>query len=638
MTRQSRIKIVLSAAVMSLVGGTAHAQTIFSESFEQPDITGQWVISGFHADGPWPGWVGVNRYTGMLDTSVNVAGSEMFINSFGDQIAYVFNNLPGEDTGASLTTTSDSLGAVLRADTVYTLTFNTASDGGAAINYHVELLAIEDTGPVETVLAAATGPVASNDLSATSDSIVFTTSDTHPNLGQRVAIRLRKGAGDWHYNIYYDNLQLLAVDPMRPSPEDGATVPAGDVELSWTNLAPNVGDLVYVDVWFGIDPGSLAQVVDAGENTTSVTVNAPVAETYYWRVDSYLEGMPTGDPLEGRLFSFHVTDTDGDGMPDTFELLHTDPPSGTALEPGDDLENGGAGDGLTNLEEFQIGTDPNNPDTDGDTLQDGPELAGVGLRPATDPTTSDTDGDGLDDGAETNTGTYASTTDTGTDPTAVDTDGDVLHDAVETNTGTYVSATDTGTDPTKADTDGDGAEDWYEIAASFTDPSDQIDRPVIPYPLPDPDTTPPDTTKPVKVYILSGQSNMVGMGDISGSKPGTLETIAKQENKFPNLVDDAGGWSVRSDVTYEGVIAAIGHGPLTAGVQGGTIGPETGFGHVMGYIHDEPVLLLKTSQGNRSIGWDFLPPGSEQFTVDGTTYAGYGDSPESCPKAPCRNR
>jgi hypothetical protein len=47
----------------------------------------------------------------------------------------------------------------------------------------------------------------------------------------------------------------------------------------------------------------------------------------------------------------------------------------------------------------------------------------------------------------------------------------------------------------------------------------------------------------------------------------------------------------------------------------------------MGYYHDEPVLIIKTSQGNRSIGWDFLPPGSEQYIYGDYTYAGYGDSP-----------
>jgi len=40
----------------------------------------------------------------------------------------------------------------------------------------------------------------------------------------------------------------------------------------------------------------------------------------------------------------------------------------------------------------------------------------------------------------------------------------------------------------------------------------------IPSQLPDPDGKAPDTSKPVKVYILAGQSNMVGMGTISGAK------------------------------------------------------------------------------------------------------------------------
>ena len=40
----------------------------------------------------------------------------------------------------------------------------------------------------------------------------------------------------------------------------------------------------------------------------------------------------------------------------------------------------------------------------------------------------------------------------------------------------------------------------------------------IPAQLPDPDGRPGDATKPVKVYILAGQSNMVGMGEIGGAK------------------------------------------------------------------------------------------------------------------------
>jgi len=179
-----------------------------------------------------------------------------------------------------------------------------------------------------------------------------------------------------------------------------------------------------------------------------VTVSAPVANTYYWQVNSYLDGSPSGDPVEGAVFTFYVEDTD----------LYTDPPSPTALNPGDDLEP----DGLTNIEEYELGTDPTDPDSDGDTLQDGGEIAGVGSRPPTDPLNADTDGDGLSDGVETNTGVFVNASDTGTDPTAVDSDRDGLRDGVETNTGIFVDETDTGTDPTNTDSDGDGAGDWYE--------------------------------------------------------------------------------------------------------------------------------------------------------------------------------
>jgi hypothetical protein len=40
----------------------------------------------------------------------------------------------------------------------------------------------------------------------------------------------------------------------------------------------------------------------------------------------------------------------------------------------------------------------------------------------------------------------------------------------------------------------------------------------VPAVLPDPDGKPGDATKPVKVYILAGQSNMVGMGDLAGAR------------------------------------------------------------------------------------------------------------------------
>jgi len=80
---------------------------------------------------------------------------------------------------------------------------------------------------------------------------------------------------------------------------------------------------------------------------------------------------------------------------------------------------------------------------------------------------TDSDNDGLLDGIETNTGTFASITDTGTDPNNADSDGDGLSDSVETNTGIYVSETNTGTDPNNPDSDGDGLSDGLEVHNKF---------------------------------------------------------------------------------------------------------------------------------------------------------------------------
>ena len=159
-------------------------------------------------------------------------------------------------------------------------------------------------------------------------------------------------------------------------------------------------------------------------------------------------------------------------------------------------------------------------------------------------------------------------------------------------------------------------------------------------PLLRPDDKPADQTKKVKVFILMGQSNMVGMGDIEpADKPGTLTTLTKTGRKYPFLVDDAGQWTVRKDVYYYDARVKKG-GPLTATSNGKSIGPELGFGFVMGQFLDEPVLVLKSCIGNRSLGWDLLPPGSERYEAEVTerggekvmkVFAGYKDKPDSWP-------
>ena len=93
---------------------------------------------------------------------------------------------------------------------------------------------------------------------------------------------------------------------------------------------------------------------------------------------------------------------------------------------------------------------------------------------------------------------------------------------------------------------------------------------------------------------------------------GDLEAVAKREGKFPWLVDAKGEWTVRNDVYFqEARVAEDGKGsPLSATSNGKSIGPELGFGHVLGTFHDEQVLLIKTAMGNRALGFDFRPPSS----------------------------
>ena len=129
-----------------------------------------------------------------------------------------------------------------------------------------------------------------------------------------------------------------------------------------------------------------------------------------------------------------------------------------------------------------------------------------------------------------------------------------------------------------------------------------------------------------KITYLTNDANGLGW-IVRLDVPGTLSALVNYENKYPYLKNDKGQWVARDDVYYKGVVAATGSHWL--GVKAGRIGPELGFGYMVGNHHEDPVLILKTSQGNRSLGWDFLPPGSKQYDYDGKIYAGYKQSPES---------
>jgi PKD repeat protein len=122
------------------------------------------------------------------------------------------------------------------------------------------------------------------------------------------------------------------------------------------------------------------------------------------------DGKPQNNGTEGN-------DTDGDGLPDDWELDN-------GLDPNNanDAWLDNDGDELTNLEEFNQGTNPNHKDTDGDGIPDGWEVQN-GLIP-TDPhdALADYDADGL---------TNLQEFEKGTDPMKKDTDGDGYDDGID---------------------------------------------------------------------------------------------------------------------------------------------------------------------------------------------------------------
>lgn len=118
-----------------------------------------------------------------------------------------------------------------------------------------------------------------------------------------------------------------------------------------------------------------------------------------------------------------------------------------------------------------------------------------------------------------------------------------------------------------------------------------------------PSILPAADPKPLKLFVLAGQSNMEGKAKMSlveyqAKQPATAD-LFKDWRK-----DDK--WVVRDDVWIKFLDRK---GKLTVGYGSpNCIGPELAFGAVVGNYVSEPVLLIKTAWGGRSLYRDFRPP------------------------------
>ena len=133
--------------------------------------------------------------------------------------------------------------------------------------------------------------------------------------------------------------------------------------------------------------------------------------------------------------------------------------------------------------------------------------------------------------------------------------------------------------------------------------------------------------KPLKVFILAGQSNMEGHAkvetfDYIGDDPATAPLLKMMRGADGKPAVAEGAWISYLTGRYDGSANGEGFGKLTAGFgargdkptqDGGKIGPEFTFGLTMDAALAEPVLIIKTAWGGRSLNTEFRPPSAGPY-------------------------
>lgn len=141
--------------------------------------------------------------------------------------------------------------------------------------------------------------------------------------------------------------------------------------------------------------------------------------------------------------------------------------------------------------------------------------------------------------------------------------------------------------------------------------------------------SPDSFAKPLKVFILAGQSNMEGHAAIStfdyiGKDPLTAPILKEMRNLdgTPRVCDRV--WMSYLTGPYDGSANGEGLGKLTAGFGArgdqptemcGRIGPEFTFGIYMEKELKDPILIIKTAWGGRSLNTEFRPPSAGPYQL-----------------------
>ena len=244
--------------------------------------------------------------------------------------------------------------------------------------------------------------------------------------GDDYTLSLDAGAQDWWWpngSAYLTFLDVLTNELASYEIDTTASISGFDVGVPYQNF-------------------SITETAPAGTTHVKVELAEWAGTGTVWFDNVLLEGF---NP---------VIDTDGDGLPDYWEIDF-------GLDPYDDgttnIINGALGDPdidtLVNSNEFALGTNPQLADTDGDGLADDEEFNTYG----TDPAVADSDGDYLNDGAEV--------TNHFTNPLLADSDSDDVNDATEIYAGSDPNVF--ASVPANALPDVIGIESFYYLNGAF---------------------------------------------------------------------------------------------------------------------------------------------------------------------------
>ncbi|MCP4950542.1 MAG: sialate O-acetylesterase [Proteobacteria bacterium] len=130
------------------------------------------------------------------------------------------------------------------------------------------------------------------------------------------------------------------------------------------------------------------------------------------------------------------------------------------------------------------------------------------------------------------------------------------------------------------------------------------------------------SAKPLKVYLLVGQSNMQGHAAERtlvhlGMDPKTAPLLKAIQNTDGTARVHDEIWISSIDTSEE---SGVKEGKLTVGYGAGgrepKIGPELTFGITMQKHVGEPILLIKTSWGGKSLNTDFRPPSAGAYVFN----------------------